>query len=86
MQRYHNYIDQFNADERQYDAAESPVDEVSLEEVVGTHNAILDSFKGNRNQCRNNQCIEDYRRQNCRCRRMQIHDVDCFQPRQRSRK
>ena len=51
---------------------------------VGAHRPILDALQRDRNQQRDDERVEDHRRQDRRRRRMQVHDVDRLEPRQRA--
>ena len=83
MQTDHDHVNQFDANERCNYTAHSPNQQIATQQRVGADGTILHTFERDRNQQRNNNRIENHRRQNRRSGRVQIHDVEWLEPRQR---
>src|ERR1019366_1657316 len=67
---------------RQNDPAQTPNQQVSTQQRIGTRRTIPHSAQGDRNEEWNDYRVEDNRRENGRRWRVKVHDVHHLQPRQ----
>src|SRR6202049_1997733 len=76
VQRYQQQVDQLDADEGEQYASAAIAQHVSPQDGCGTDRAVFDALERQRYQSRNDQRVEDYRRQDGAVRRRKVHDVE----------
>src|SRR5271156_3792992 len=86
MDRSQCHIDELYSDERKNYAADAPDEKVLAQKGIGAERPILDAFQSDRNQGRNDERVEDDRREYCGCWRMEIHNIHSLEPWQSTRK
>jgi len=63
METYHNKIDQFDPNEWQNDAPQSPDQQVPAQQSIGAEGPVFDSLERDWDEGWNNERVEDYSRQ-----------------------
>ena len=63
-------------------ASQTPDQQIPAQKCIGAERPVGDALEGDRDEQRDDDRIEDHRRQNGRGRRMEMHDVDRLEPRQ----
>src|SRR5262245_43346752 len=81
-----DYVNKLDADERDNHSSHAVQQQVPAQQCLGAHGSVLHSAQGKRNECNDDQRVENYCREHGRLRRRQTHDVQRVQHRESSGK